>query len=339
MKLEQLYNEVKMLIEKVDFNVLWPGFKPLKFALYNEKDCYFNGEYIAKTNEFLANTAIEYNGEMIAIWNVMEDISPIILTSKIIHEMYHGFQRMNNESRFPDELEAIIKYRYDKINLGYKLKENRLIIELINNFNIDKFNNLLNIMKFRYTNYPYEFIYETMIEQIEGSARYIELNVLKQLSYNLYIKELDIIMKDIINPNKLFPIRIISYEIGALLFIILKENNIAFNDKFNDRLFIKELVLNASNINEDLNYNIGNIIEEYNNDSSIIINNAIKNNNVILDYETNLVGFNVYNARYYNGYIISYYFVMYGDIANPNIDYGNFVVKYKENKVEKIFKF
>ena len=80
--LEELYQVVKSYLEKVDFSLLWKGFKPLKFALYNNETVFFDGKYVEKTSEFIANTAIEYKGEMIGIWNVMEDIDPIVLTSK-----------------------------------------------------------------------------------------------------------------------------------------------------------------------------------------------------------------------------------------------------------------
>ena len=106
-----MYYAVEELIKKVDFNKLWPGFEPLKFALYNENECFFDGEFVNKTDEFLANTAIKYNGEMIAIWKLTEEINPVILCSKIIHEMYHGYQNINGESRFPDEFEAIVNYK------------------------------------------------------------------------------------------------------------------------------------------------------------------------------------------------------------------------------------
>ena len=94
MDLEKLYYEIKRYIEIVDFSKLWRGFEPLKFALYSEKECFFDGAYIEKTDAFLANTSILYNGEWIAIWNVQEEMNPIVLTSKMIHEMFHGFQKI-----------------------------------------------------------------------------------------------------------------------------------------------------------------------------------------------------------------------------------------------------
>ena len=127
MNLRAIHHEVNARIHRVDFSLLWEGFKPLKFALYNENACCFDGEYIDKTDQFLANTAIHYNGEYIAIWRLGEDVPDYdVLTSKIIHEMFHGFQYENKESRFPNELEALQKYSYSVENLTIKLKENHL---------------------------------------------------------------------------------------------------------------------------------------------------------------------------------------------------------------------
>ena len=43
MGLERLYYEVKSYIDKVDFSKLWRGFEPLKFALYTDSECFFDG--------------------------------------------------------------------------------------------------------------------------------------------------------------------------------------------------------------------------------------------------------------------------------------------------------
>jgi hypothetical protein len=247
-KLDELYYEVNKYIKMLDFNELWNGFKPFKFALYNDNECFFDGHYIEKTNDFIANTSINYKNEIIAIWNVMEEVNPIILTSKIIHEMYHGYQMLNNESRFPNELDALYNYKYNDNNLSIKLIENKLIAELVSKFDIDKYRYLLSLRKYRFNNYNYEYVYESKIEQIEGSACYVELNVLKQLSNELYLNKLNSMKKRVVNPNNLLPIRIISYDIGALLLTILKENNIVFNQRLNDISYSIDLITNIDEI-------------------------------------------------------------------------------------------
>ena len=338
MKLNEIYYEVEKYIDLIDFNKLWKGFKPLKFALYNDRECFFDGKYIEKTDNFLANTAINYNGEVIAIWNVLEDLDPIVLASKIIHEMFHGYQMINNESRFPNELESLSKYQYIDDSLSIKLLENKLIVELIDKFDIDKFNKLLSYRKYRYDIYNYEFMYELMIEQIEGSANYVELSALKCLSVNMYLHKLKHIKSYITNPKNLIPVRIVSYDIGALMLMLLKDNNISFNERFNNECYIISLL-------KDYEYKIDNylcmknIINDYNIESKKIIENTILKNNIIVDDVVDILGVNVYNARYYNHYIISTYFVMYSLNNEQHIEYGDFVIELCDiAKASKIYK-
>ena len=90
MNLEEKYRQVQEAIASLDFNRLWPGFKPLKFALHDEEKCFFDGHYIEKTDAFCANTSIVFEGEQIAIWMLQQDLDQSVLTSKIVHEMFHG---------------------------------------------------------------------------------------------------------------------------------------------------------------------------------------------------------------------------------------------------------
>jgi hypothetical protein len=246
---------------------------------------------------------------------------------------------INNESRFPNELDALYNYKYTNDNLSVKLIENKIISELIDRFDIDKFNYLLGVRKYRFNNYNYEYLYESKIEQIEGSACYVELNVLKQLSNELYLNKLNSMKKRVVNPNNLLPIRIISYDIGALLLTILKENNIVFNQRFNDISYSIDLITNIDEIAPNDYYDMSSYIEDYNKQSEEIINKAIIDNNIICESNVELLGVNVYNARYYNNYIISTFFVMYKDKNNQIIKYGDFVIESNEvAKASKIYK-
>ena len=338
MNLAEMFYKVKEHIATVDFNNLWEGFRPLKYALYNDNECYFNGKYIPKTDEFLANTSIKFNGEMIAIWNMKEDIDPIIMTSKMIHEMYHGYQSLKEESRFPNEFEAVLNYKYNPQNLGIKLLENKLIVELLESFDKDKFEYLLSLMKYRYNHFKYEFMYELKVEQIEGSANNVELNALKQLSKVEYQKKLQKMKENILNPKNLFPVRVISYDIGALRMEILKINNIEFNESFNDMLYIEGLLMDveeASNFDFDV---LNDFVVEFNNEKNMIVENALDKNEIIAE-NTQLLGFNVYNALSVEKYIISRYFVMYGDENQSIVQYGDFVIELLDGRnINKIYK-
>ena len=338
MNLAEMFYKVKEHISTVDFNNLWEGFRPLKYALYNDKECYFNGKYIPKTEEFLANTAINYNGEMIAIWNMTDEIDPIVMTSKMIHEMFHGYQSLKKESRFPNEFDAVLNYKYIPQNLGIKLLENKLIVELIESFDQEKFDYLLSLMKYRYTHFNYEFMYELKIEQIEGSANNVELNALKQLSKMEYQKKLKRMKENILKPENLFPIRVISYDIGALRMQILKDNNIKFNERFNDMLYIELLLMDveeASNFDIDV---INEFVDKFNSKKESTIKDALEKNEIIVE-NTNLLGFNVYDALCVDNYIITKYFVVYGNESTHTVEYGDFVVELNDGtSINKIYK-
>lgn len=333
MDLKRMYYEIKKYIDIVDFSKLWNGFQPLKFALYNDNECFYDGNYINKTDEFLANTSILYNGKWIAIWYVSEYIDPIILASKIIHEMFHGFQMINNESRFIDELDALYKYKYDEINHGLKLMENKLIHDLVNEFDLSKYNELLEIKKYRYTNYAFEYYYESSIEQIEGTANYVELISLKQLSDTLFRKKLTQMKEEIIDKNQLFPIRPICYNTGALLLLIINENNIKFDLGFSSTPFSVFMLSDIEKKEISLDCDVKELIENYYLKAIELINKAIKQNDIVSDEPSKILGVNVYNAIYYKNYIISTFFVMYGSEDAKKIEYGNFVIETNEYKI------
>lgn len=338
--LEELYKVVKSYLEKVDFSLLWKGFKPLKFALYNDETVFFDGKYVEKTSEFIANTAIEYKGEMIGIWNVMEDIDPIVLASKMIHEMFHGFQRMNNETRFPDELDALYNYQYSDENLSIKLEENKLLVKLLDNYNVDDFNKLLGLRSYRADKFKYQYKYESLIEQIEGSANNVELNALKQLSNDLYLEKLNSLKNSIVEKSNFLPIRVLCYDIGAMLLEVLKRNNLTFNEGFSKDSFSMDLIKDVKAVKADTEFSFQEEIKKYFDRAEEIINNAIDKNDVVVEGSYNILGVNVYNAIFYNGYIISIYFLMYGNQEAPNIEYGNFVIESKGDKIlTKVYRY
>ena len=48
MNLEMQYMKVKEAISSLDLGSIWPGFKPLKFALYDDEKCFFDGQYVCR---------------------------------------------------------------------------------------------------------------------------------------------------------------------------------------------------------------------------------------------------------------------------------------------------
>lgn len=325
--LERIYYEVKNHIDQVDFSKLWRGFRPLKFALYSDNACFFDGAYIEKTDAFLANTSIFYKGEWIAIWYVQERMDPIVLTSKIIHEMFHGFQMKNNESRFFDDLDALYHYKYEEENLNLKTRENRLLYQLSQQFHQETFEEFLQIRKYRFDCFPYAYHYESCIEQIEGTANFVELYSLKQLSAELFEKRLSAIKERVVNPVNLFPVRAVCYDIGALLLHVMIENDIAFEDGFSSVPFSESVISGVEGKKYVPEYDTKDLLDAFRSKASEIIRKAKEKNLLVCDTPCDLSAVNIYDAIFYENHIISRYFVLFGSKENQKIEHGDFVIQ------------
>ena len=337
MNLEALYNQVKETISSLDFNSIWPGFEPLKFALYDDKSCFFDGHYIEKTNDFCANTSIIYQGEQIAIWMVQQELEIAVLTSKIVHEMFHGYQKLMGWECWPNELEALYRYEYDAENLALKLRENNLLLALLDTYNDSALQELLAHRKLRSMKSPYEFFYESNVEEIEGTANYVEWQVLKQLDKNkanLLTEHMRALMT---KPEYLFPIRISSYFTGALMINALNSAG-----KYPFETARHPVILSVlKNVNPskgeylgkaDVIRNVSDAIETFNEETESIIRSALKKDDVVLHGPCELTGVNVYNARSCKGFITSTYFLMYREGKEDKILQGNFVIKMQDDK-------
>ncbi len=229
--MEIIYNQIIQKLSTIDFANLYPDFKPYQFALYDEKQIYYKNMYLPKTEQFIGNTAIEYNDEYIAIWKLTGSIDINILTSKIVHEMFHAFQLSNNETRFPNEIKGL-DYRYESINILYKFCETR---DLISSFRAKQsLSFFLDKRKYREELYSLEVDYESKIETVEGTAQYIELLVLKQLDGYQYTSSLNNIINRLQNPKNYLDTRRISYDIGTILLLTILQQKIVYKTSVKD---------------------------------------------------------------------------------------------------------
>ena len=337
MDLKTLYTRVRETILTLDFSRIWPGFEPLKFALYNDEKCFFDGQYIEKTDEFCANTSILYHGEQIAIWMVQQDLDISVLTSKIVHEMFHGYQSIMGWDCWPDELEALYRYEYDAENLAIKLRENELLLDLLNGNNDTALRELLALRKLRSMRFPYNFSYESKVEEIEGTANYVEWQVLKQLDENK-ANELVINMRTLMTkPEYLFPIRISSYYTGALMINALRDAG-TYHFENVARPVIHSALRNVEPSagdfpgKADVIRRTQDAVDAFHKETDTIIRSTVEENQVILCGPAELTGVNVYNARCHNGYITSTYFLMYNNGEENKMLQGNFVIKMQDEK-------
>lgn len=296
MDLKEKYQIIVDKMSSIDYKNMWPDFHQYHIALYDDKNVCYQGRLFPKTDEFIANTAIRYNHEMIGIWCLQEDLDDDILTSKLVHETFHAFQSEKNESRFPNEMEALLRYRYDLQNLSLKITENKLIIELIESFNQDLFDELINIRKYRLSLYPYEVQYEMSIEQIEGTANYVELESLKRLNDSKYMDKLNQMKKSILDPDNLFPIRIISYDIGALFIKILIDNALTINYDFNENNYLDFYLKNYDHVDLKTKESpeVKERLDEFFMETKRFIEKSVKKENLITEGNFELLGVNIY---------------------------------------------
>ena len=337
MNLETLYAQVKETVSSLDFERIWPGFEPLKFALYDDQQCFFDGHYVEKTDAFCANTSIVYQGEQIAIWMVQEELDISVLASKMVHEMFHGFQQLKGWDCWPREMEALYRYQYNARNLSIKLRENELLLALLERFDEASLQELLALRKKRSLEFPYEFLYESQVEEIEGTANYVEWQVLKQLDENRANALAEHMRKLMTKPEYLFPIRISSYFTGALMINALRGAG-KYSFEADARPVILSVLEEAKPSEGDfpgkeaLVRKVSEAVGSFNEETRSIIRSALEKDQVLLSGPFELTGVNVYNARCLDGFITSTYFLMYRDGQEDRMLQGNFVIRMQDEK-------
>jgi hypothetical protein len=342
--LRALHQQISIEIASLDFDRIWPGFRPLKFALYNDTECFFDGRYIEKTVDFCANTAIPYKGETIAIWYAADKMPIAVFASKLVHEMFHGFQNVQGWNCPVDEMDALYRYAYDAGNLSRKLNENKLLTELLNGFDEWKYRALMQSRKYRSERFPYEFMYESCVEEIEGSANYVEWQVLKQLD-PAQAELLERKMRQtVVCPESFFPIRRASYFTGALLIRAMRaagEYPFASARRPVILPVLERLPsLEAPPVDPAICGKVDRALSAFLRESERIVRTAVEENDVVLTGPRELVTVNVYDARCFAGHLTSRFFVMYLEDGAQKLLQGNFVVQMRDAKtIEKVFRW
>lgn len=222
--MKSIHYEISLRLKKLDFNSIYPGFHPFRFAIYDDKKVCFAESEIPWDSRFTGNTAIDYNSETIAIWNMKCAVSDMdVQTSKLVHEMFHAYQRERKDTCYPDELGGAFYPRH-LANFKLHYLENQCLAGLAEKFDVAAWSDFKAKRAYRLRHYREAVDYEIKAEEIEGSARFAELGALKRLSPGLYQKELGAIVTALRSPAKIFDARLLSYDTGCLIRIILADN-------------------------------------------------------------------------------------------------------------------
>ena len=345
MDLELLHRQVADAIASLRFEEIWPGFAPLKFALFDRETCFFDGRYVEKTDAFCANTSIVYEGKQIATWMAAEELPIPVLSSKLVHEMFHGFQARQGWSCGPNELEALFRYEYNAENLSLKLRENELLLALLERYDDAALRELLALRKKRSREFPDQFSYEISTEEIEGTAHYVEWQALKQLDEQS-AKALGTRMRAVMTaPEQLFPIRISCYYSGALMIhALLGAGSYSFTPA--QRPAILPLLERVKAFEGDFPgqadalRRAGEAVAGFHKETEAMIRAALDRNEVVLRGPLELGFVNIYNARCRKGYITTTYFLMYRENGADKMLPGNYVIQMRDEKtIEAVYRW
>ncbi|MFJ7467416.1 hypothetical protein ACIQWI_02595 [Peribacillus frigoritolerans] len=228
----------------------WRGFEPVAYALYDKSNVYlFNHPKFSNDSlctyhilkwdtEFTADTIIMYDEYPTAIVNMDYYKAYEDLFSMLVHELFHGYQYIKDEKRFPDEMMGIT-YPLSKENVELRNQERaNLYCAMLENNLIKKkqyLNAFIALREKRAAKIEEYLTYENLIETIEGPAWYVELKAYSEKSPLDYHSVLNKYAQQLINKYESTScIRRSCYSSGLFMCLLLEELSPGWMESFFD---------------------------------------------------------------------------------------------------------
>ena len=344
MELAYAYQQVKERLDQLDFSALYRGFSRFPFALYNNEKTYINGEYIDKPAGFLGNTSVLYNGTHTAIWQLGEEEWDFdVLAAKLAHEMLHAYQNAVGEKRWADERTALVKYPQDAANVSARIEEAACMEQCLSENAPEAFARLLALRKARMERFPFAYDYEARIEQIEGTAHFVELAALKQLNGDKAKERWRRLFAELRDPKRYFPARSVTYLSGAAFIACLKKYTEFDTDAFTDVPFAVAALKEVRPCElPEIDPRVEAALADWRKEGREIVTRAIEKGDIVLAGVYRLVAFNVYDAFWDGQYAVISAFIGYIEgtdlpdtdealFAQMKVLNGNFVAELDEN--------
>lgn len=223
MTLSERHRQLRSLLSALDFDALFPGFHPYPFALYNRREICLDGRMLPYQEAFRGNTSILYEGQYTAIWDCESDSveDAELLSSSLVHEMFHCHQGANGENGFPSDLALLNKP--DGMELyTRKYNENLLLAECYEHGDMECLRQFTALREQRIRTYPDITVQELKAETIEGMAEYVGLKALREINrtkFDAKLREYTGLLRG--KSNLLFDARRLSYYTGAVYLLCL----------------------------------------------------------------------------------------------------------------------
>jgi len=236
---KKLYDEVSKLLGAVDFEGIWAGFSPFDFALFDKQSIYMTDKTLQWDERFLGNTAIEFEGKFLAIWEITSqndgEVDVERLVSGIVHEMFHALQKQQGDRRWVDELAFLNYPYYDIDNANLKIAEMHYLMRAFSDGTHEDLVQFVALRNARRRIIGNDiFTQEMMAETIEGMAEYAGLMTLNQLNRAKFVEDVSRRMDVLRSPDMLLKPRLWAYSSGALLCLALKTLGINFHHHLSD---------------------------------------------------------------------------------------------------------
>ena len=249
--MQNIFQQLDDLLEKVDFEAIWPGFAPCEYILFIDNRGYLKGEEIPWTS-YMACTAMDYEGRVVATWVIEnpDDIDFERVASGLAHEMFHAFQSSQNDRRGPDEF-ALFAYPQDLENYQLKLAENNYLAKAFAENSMTALEQFITLRKARARIIGDAIRQEWLCETGEGMAEYAGLMALNQLSPQKFAQDVDKHIAWLCDPESLFHVRRISYSVGCVMCLALKAVGIDFMHKLGDKRTLFEIIPQSPGVVEE----------------------------------------------------------------------------------------
>lgn len=225
MTLSERHRQLRGLLSTLDFDALFPGFHPYPFALYNRREICLEDRTLPYQEAFRGNTSILFEGQYTAIWDCGSDSAEDaeLLSSSLVHEMFHCHQEANGENGFPSDLALLNKP--DGMELyTRKYNENLLLAECYERGDMECLRQFTALREQRIRTYPDLTVQELKAETIEGMAEYVGLKALREINrakFDAKLREYTGLLRG--KSNLLFDARRLSYYTGAVYLLCLEQ--------------------------------------------------------------------------------------------------------------------